>query len=131
MPKLAEKVTLDLARKKLFIDGEEFPYHITEDGPQISDLMNHSALRSVTLTFYVKDIEVLPATSLAIQEAQLRLEHAQRAMVDAKQQVRDAAARVERAQADLTAAEAERRGAIDEGASQIAGMDSELAKAAE
>lgn len=64
MPEFAEKVTLDLARKKLFVNGNE--------------------LRSVTLTFYTKDIEVIPECAEPDQSAFLaeeRLRHAREALV--------------------------------------------------
>lgn len=61
MPDIASKVTLDLAQKKLFIDGTEFPYAISDDGVSLSDLGSSKSLQAVTLTFFADDVEVIPA----------------------------------------------------------------------
>lgn len=60
MPELAKKVTLDLAARKLYVDGSEFPWLISEDGPQFNDLATRGSIRSVTLTFFTQDVEVVP-----------------------------------------------------------------------
>lgn len=104
MPELAKKVTLDLARKKLFIDGEEFPWHISEEGPVLHDVMTANSLRSVSITFYAADVEVIPEKSRAVEEAELRVEHARRALADAHLHVQDANAILQHASAELAAA---------------------------
>ena len=104
MPELAKKVTLDLARNRLFINGEEFPWHISEEGPVLNDVMARNALRSVSITFYAEDIEVIPAKSVAVEAAELRIEHAQRALADAEANVRDASLRLQMAHGELAAA---------------------------
>ncbi|WP_159840193.1 hypothetical protein [Nocardia sp. CY41] len=63
MPELPKLVTLDLAKKKLFIDGVEFPWHISEEGPTLHTRTGQHDLRRVTLTFYAEDAEVIPANS--------------------------------------------------------------------
>ncbi|WP_029925440.1 hypothetical protein [Nocardia otitidiscaviarum] len=60
MPDRAKLVTLDLARKKLFVDGAEFPWHISQEGPTFSPLADPHELRSVTLTFFTEDVRVIP-----------------------------------------------------------------------
>ncbi|MBF6213757.1 hypothetical protein IU487_22325 [Nocardia puris] len=57
---MAERVTIDLAARKILIDGEEFPYLLHKDGPRVNNLDTRDELRSVTLTFFAKDIEVIP-----------------------------------------------------------------------
>lgn len=61
MPELAKKVTVDRARQKLFIDGVEFPYFITEEGVQVHDVATKDVIPTVTVTFFADDIEVIPA----------------------------------------------------------------------
>ncbi|MGW4718858.1 hypothetical protein [Nocardia sp. NPDC004260] len=70
MPELPKLVTLDLAQKKLFIDGVEFPWHISAEGPRLNALMTPDDLRSVTLTFYTEDVEVIPAKAQESAEKQ-------------------------------------------------------------
>lgn len=60
MPDIAQKATLDLKEKKLFVDGVEFPWLISEEGPKLNNLAADATMRSVTLTFFVDDVEVLP-----------------------------------------------------------------------
>lgn len=60
MPDLAKLVVLDLARKKLFVDGVEFPWLISQEGPIFSALADPDDLRSVTLTFFTEDVRVIP-----------------------------------------------------------------------
>lgn len=60
MPEAAKLVTLDLARKKLYVDGNEFPWCISEEGPQLGSVMAANEIRTVTLTFLTEDIEVIP-----------------------------------------------------------------------
>ncbi|MBF6189437.1 hypothetical protein [Nocardia farcinica] len=60
MPKFADKVIVDLKAKKFIVDGEEFPYWLSEEGPKVDGLLQPNALRSVTVTFFTNDIEVIP-----------------------------------------------------------------------
>lgn len=60
MPELAKLVTLDLARKKLFVDGTEFPWCVSEEGPTFSALADPHEVRSVTLTFFTEDVQIVP-----------------------------------------------------------------------
>ncbi|MBF6188005.1 hypothetical protein [Nocardia farcinica] len=62
MPELAKHVTVDLAQKKLIINGEEFPFHIAEGGIQIDRLGALRGPATVTVTFFTEDIEVVPAS---------------------------------------------------------------------
>lgn len=63
MPELAKKISVDLAHKKLFVDGEEFPWRISEEGPRLMALTGPDALPSVTITFYAENVEVIPAST--------------------------------------------------------------------
>lgn len=58
MPEIAKRVVLDLMQKKLFVDGEEFPWHIEAGGPMISAAPNE--ISRVSLTFFADAIEVIP-----------------------------------------------------------------------
>ncbi|MGY4098060.1 hypothetical protein ACW2Q0_00605 [Nocardia sp. R16R-3T] len=60
LPEIPRLAVLDLAAKKLFIDGAEFPWLISEEGPKLDDLASGNPLRSVTLTFFVEDVQVNP-----------------------------------------------------------------------
>jgi hypothetical protein len=73
MPELPKKVTIDLASKKLFVNGEEFPWHLTEEGPRLMALTDPDALPSVTLTFYAEDVEVIPESGpdLSLSEREI------------------------------------------------------------
>ncbi|MGY2019385.1 hypothetical protein [Nocardia gipuzkoensis] len=58
MPEFPELVTLDLARKRLYVDGVQFPWIINEDGLTINNLFTSARVPSVTVTFFPKDVEV-------------------------------------------------------------------------
>jgi hypothetical protein len=58
VPEIAKKVVLDKVHKKLFVDGEEFPWHITVGGPDIEQ-SGIETLGEVTLTFYADSIEII------------------------------------------------------------------------
>lgn len=60
MPDLANLVVLDLSRKKLFVDGVEFPWLISQEGPTFSALANPYEPRAVTVTFFADDVQVIP-----------------------------------------------------------------------
>jgi hypothetical protein len=60
MPRLAKKITVDLQREKLHIDGQEFPWYITEEGVHATDLGNPNTLPIVTLSLLAETIEVIP-----------------------------------------------------------------------
>lgn len=104
MPELAEMVTLDLAQKKMFVNGEEFPWFISEQGPTFAGLANPDEIRSVTLTFYAKDVEVIPEGPLTVEEARRRVERAHRDLTGAHEDVRRAAERATKAQEEFAAA---------------------------
>ncbi|MGI5223047.1 hypothetical protein [Nocardia sp. CA-290969] len=111
MPEVAKKATLDLAQKKLFVNGEEFPWRISEDGPQLDDLV--SPLRRITLTFYAHDVEVIPAKTIAMEKAALRVEQARREVADAQLRAKEAGERLLAAHAEAALAEAEAKGQIN------------------
>lgn len=60
MPALAQKVTVDLKQKKLFINGVEFPWYISEDGVDITGLAANNELAMVSFTMLAVDVEVIP-----------------------------------------------------------------------
>lgn len=60
MPKLAGKVTIDLQHKRLFIDGDEFPWHISEDGVDAQELGSRNTLPSIVIRVPAETIEVIP-----------------------------------------------------------------------
>lgn len=64
MPEIAKLVTLDLAKKKLYIDGAEFPWLISQEGPTFSALANPHEIRQMTITIFADDVEVLPENPL-------------------------------------------------------------------
>ncbi|MBF6189439.1 hypothetical protein [Nocardia farcinica] len=63
MPDIAKHVTVDLAQRKLYVNGEEFPYLVAEDGIQIDHLVARRGPTPVTVTFFTEDVEVVPAGS--------------------------------------------------------------------
>lgn len=60
MPGLAKKITIDRKRKRVLIDGEEFPYFVSEDGPQVEDACNANAVPVVMLPVLAADVEIIP-----------------------------------------------------------------------
>lgn len=60
MPELAKKITIDRKTKKLYIDGVEFPWHITEDGPQVDGVCAVHEIPRVTITMHTRDLEIIP-----------------------------------------------------------------------
>jgi hypothetical protein len=51
---------VDLRAKKLFIDGEEFPWFISQDGVDIEGLGDKKALPMLSLSILVRTVEVIP-----------------------------------------------------------------------
>lgn len=60
MPSIPQKITVDMKQKKLFINGSEFPWYITEDGVNILGLASNNELATVQLTLLATDVEVIP-----------------------------------------------------------------------
>lgn len=63
MPSLPKKVVLDMRCEKLFIDGEEFPWWITESGIEVSGLLDRNSLPTLTFSMFADNIEVIPKDS--------------------------------------------------------------------
>lgn len=60
-PRLPRKALVDLRSKKLFLDGEEFPWFISQDGIDVQDLGNKKkALPMITFSILVQTVEVIP-----------------------------------------------------------------------
>lgn len=84
MPDIAKHVTVDLAQRKLYVNGEEFPFHIAEGGIRVDGLAAEAGgLATVTVTFFADDIEVVPAgpTPAAREEAQALLHETGKALL--------------------------------------------------
>ena len=61
MPTMPKKITVDRRDKKLYVDGVEFPWFITEEGPSAEGLAGNHEIPRVTLGIFAEDIEVIPA----------------------------------------------------------------------
>jgi len=61
MPRLLKKAVLDLRCNKLFVEGEEFPWYITEDGVDVSSLMDSNAIPTLSFTIFAETVDVIPA----------------------------------------------------------------------
>ncbi|VFA94757.1 Uncharacterised protein [Nocardia farcinica] len=84
MPDIAKHVTVDLAQRKLYVNGERFPFHIAEGGIRVDGLAAEAGgLATVTVTFFADDIEVVPAgpTPAAREEAQALLHETGKALL--------------------------------------------------
>ncbi|BAD54877.1 hypothetical protein [Nocardia farcinica] len=84
MPDIAKHVTVDLAQRKLYVNGERFPFHIVEGGIRVDGLAAEAGgLATVTVTFFADDIEVVPAgpTPAAREEAQALLRETGKALL--------------------------------------------------
>ncbi|UYB35505.1 hypothetical protein N9A08_12850 [Arthrobacter koreensis] len=60
MPKLPKKAVIDLRNGSLHIDGEEFPYYITEDGVGVNGLGGRRTIPILTFSVFAEDVEVIP-----------------------------------------------------------------------
>ena len=61
--RLAEKAVVDLRDGSLHIDGEEFPYYITESGIAIDGLGDRNAIPTLSFSVFAQDVEVIPRES--------------------------------------------------------------------
>lgn len=59
MPEIAKSVVLNLKQRKLFVDGEEFPWAISEEGPRL-EWEGINSIGAVTLTILADAITVVP-----------------------------------------------------------------------
>lgn len=60
VPHLPKKAVLDLNAERLFIDGVEFPWYITEDGVDVASLLDSNAIPTLSFTMFAETIEVMP-----------------------------------------------------------------------
>jgi hypothetical protein len=60
MPKLPDKITLNLDTEKLYVDGEEFPWYIAEGAVEVTGLMDPHTIPMATVSFFAETIEVIP-----------------------------------------------------------------------
>ena len=63
MPSLPKKAVLDLRCNKFFIDGEEFPWYIAEEGVDIDGLIGSESkmIARLRFTMFAETVEVIPA----------------------------------------------------------------------
>ncbi|WP_280447838.1 hypothetical protein [Nocardia cyriacigeorgica] len=67
MPENAKIVVIDHVARTMMVDGREFPWHITDNGPSVTPRESAEALERVTVTFYAEHVECRtapPAPSL-------------------------------------------------------------------
>ena len=60
LPKIA---VLDLEAARLFIDGAEFPWYITDDGVEVGSLLDSNAIPTLSFTIFAETVEVIPKAS--------------------------------------------------------------------
>lgn len=60
MPKLAQKAVIDLQNKTFHVDGQEFPWHIAEEGVEVDGLLDPNAFCHLTFTMLAETVEVVP-----------------------------------------------------------------------
>lgn len=61
MPEIPKKITIDRKQMKVFVDGVEFPWVITEEGPQVQDVASKTTIPTVALSIFAEDVEIVPA----------------------------------------------------------------------
>ncbi|WP_156161662.1 hypothetical protein [Nocardia vulneris] len=59
MPELAKRVTIDHDKSKLYIDGVEFPWQITEQGPVVAEAVPGWPLKLVTVAILAENVEII------------------------------------------------------------------------
>lgn len=57
MPEVAKNVVIDSAARTLIVDGREFPWFITENGPSVTHRESAESLEQVTVTFFAERVE--------------------------------------------------------------------------
>lgn len=60
MTALPKKAVVDLRVGRLFLDGEEFPWFITEAGIDVSGLGDRNALPVLSFSILAETVEVIP-----------------------------------------------------------------------
>jgi hypothetical protein len=60
MANLPQKALVDLRDSKLYLDGQEFPWYITESGVAIDGLGDRDTLPVLTFSIYAETVEVIP-----------------------------------------------------------------------
>jgi hypothetical protein len=61
-PTLAKKITVDLHAKRLYVDGVEFPWHVSADDIEITGL-GPDSMPTVRLSILAETVEVIPKLS--------------------------------------------------------------------
>lgn len=57
MPKIADRIVVDYAHRRLFIEGQEFPWTIAEEGCRVS--ASDENIATVTVTLYARQVEAI------------------------------------------------------------------------
>lgn len=103
MPDIPAKAVHDMGNRTLFIDGDEFPFTMDATGPILANRPDGTC--TVTLTFLVDAIEVLPipAKSATQLQSEMNMTAAEQGLTTALEDgdplgIRDARLRVQRAQ---------------------------------
>ena len=58
--RLPKKAVLDLEAERLFIDGAEFPWYITEDGVEVNSLLDRNAIPTISFAMFAETVEIIP-----------------------------------------------------------------------
>jgi hypothetical protein len=59
-PKLPDIAVVDLNDNTLTLDGEKFPYYITQDGIDVDRLGDPNSLPTIGLTLFTHTVQVIP-----------------------------------------------------------------------
>ena len=60
MPKLPKKAVIDLQNKTFHIDGQEFPWYVSEQGIAVDGLLDPNTLCTLTFTMPADTVEIIP-----------------------------------------------------------------------
>lgn len=60
MPNLPNLITIDRKQQKVLVDGDEFPWFITEDGPTVEGADNPEEVTTVTVSIFTDEVEEIP-----------------------------------------------------------------------
>ena len=60
MPEFAKKITIDQGAKRLYVDGVEFPWHVSANGVEVTGLASRTEIPMVHLAIIAETVEVIP-----------------------------------------------------------------------
>lgn len=58
-PVLPKKITVDLRDRRVYVDGEEFPWFLGAEGVDVMDLATEEALPGIRLRILAETIDVI------------------------------------------------------------------------